>query len=81
MCIPFLAHACDSDSAECSSDSSAHELRPQWKKRKFLPTYDMFDPFAAKAEQAHLSATQSYYVNQHFAFYIEQGTIKFQILE
>ena len=58
-----------------SSDSSDHELRPHRKKRKFQPAYDMFDPLAAKkAEQVHLSAIQSYYVNQHFASYIERGT-------
>ena len=42
----------------------------------------MFDPLAAKkVDQAHLSATQSFYVNQHFAAYIERAMIKSQILE
>ena len=65
-----------------SSASSDHKLQPPRKKRKFKPAYEMFDPLAAKkADQAHLSATQSYYVNQHFAAYVERAMIKSQILE
>ena len=42
----------------------------------------MFDPIASKrAEQTHLSANQSFYVNKHFGHFIDRGTIKSQILE
>ena len=39
-----------------------------------MPAYDMFDPIASqKAEQTHVSATQSYYVNKHFGRFIDRG--------
>ena len=45
------------------------------------PITPAFDPIASKkAEQTHLSATQSFYVNKHFGRFIDRGTIKAQSL-
>ena len=73
----------DSSSEGEVHTSSEESDQPQKKlKCQFLPAYDMFDPIASKkADQTHLSANQSFYINKHFGRFIVRGTIKSQILE